>query len=80
MFDTFRRLAGSYKYFHHNKFLEEKKKGYREKRKKEKIDLRNTFNSLYASNRSNELLFSLIHFPIKTIGKPIKLFDGFEAI
>lgn len=58
-----------------------KRKGDIERKgRKKKIDPGNTFNSLYASNRSNELLFSLIHFPIKTIGKPIKLFDGFEAI
>ena len=83
-FDTFRRPAGSYKYFFlHNKFLQEKKKDMERERERErereKIDLLVTFYTLYASNRLSELSFSLIHFPIKTIGKPIKLFDGFKA-
>lgn len=79
-FDTFRRPAGSYKYFFlHNKFLQEKKKDMEREKERKKIDLLVTFYTLYASNRLSELSFSLIHFPIKTIGKPIKLFDGFKA-
>lgn len=80
IFDTFRRPAGSYKYFFlHNKFLQEKKKDMEREKERKKIDLLVTFYTLYASNRLSELSFSLIHFPIKTIGKPIKLFDGFKA-